>query len=772
MGKLVTVVDETSVRGWSLLFLKYPSSYWYLIVLSLEVINCYDTEKIVQSIMIFGQPRAPAQIYQQNARRPRDRNTASKRGRYVSNAWCALPISLLFAQLTGDLSSVNCQKRKVKCTGEGVCQQCRAADLSCTYNLDKKRRKVIETKDDSPKPATRPADDSLDVAESLHHMMTRISDLERDCRFLRAQLRVSQERADPYPRSRSVPPSDVEDDLEGPIESTFQGPTNIMNPIGVLNNSVIVSDGSPTRSMRTEDPVPQSALNWREISRVDARVMEAAERDTNLQDTARLGPIISRFFEEINPYYPSVNENEFRSQLADVVGPARETQVMSKPDRYQFVALINLIIAEVLLLSDEWTEGEAVPGWANFWRAERILGRLVWQGNGNRLTVQCLIIKGRYLMNLEHGSAAHETICRAVRLCFQMGFHDMSSWTNCSPFETVMRQRIFWTVFYLERSVALNSGYPYITREVDIKVDHPAAYDDRELFPNQPLPTQTAEERSYAPNLLASIKWSRLTGEIWDAMFAANHPPIEPEFLPSMDARIMYNMTHLPTMFRTSSTAADEKCTAPSPFSRHQSVIQRLRHQQLRLLLRQESLLTLEYDDATALDTQEIISSTLQMLQVPQEIGDCPVGRLAVVFYIVVTLLPLICLINGRRSTKARPHAASCFRTELEMLQQLAPSVGMARHVLSHMQDIITATKSVIQASHVSSGDAHPYYAFPKSMEPSAFMPVEPLQGQDGLDNMIDELLGDSSLLDLVAMPEGTNGFWAGDAFTQQWMQV
>jgi hypothetical protein len=189
-------------------------------------------------------------------------------------------------------------------------------------------------------------------------------------------------------------------------------------------------------------------------------------------------------------------------------------------------------------------------------------------------------------------------------------------------------------------------------------------------------------------------------------------------------------------------------------------------------LLRQESLLTLEYDDATSVECQQIIQNTLQMLQGPPDAGDAPVGRLAVVFYIVVTLLPLICLINGRRTTQASSDAIACFRTEVEMLQQLAPSVGMARHVLSNMQDIITATKDVIQASHVSSTDRYPVYPYPKSMEASAFIPPDQIQTHR-FGNIMDELLADPSLLDVVLLPSADpGGLWEGDAFSEHWMHI
>ncbi|KAL4939251.1 fungal-specific transcription factor domain-containing protein [Aspergillus oleicola] len=683
---------------------------------------------------------------------PGENGAANKRGRYVSNA------------------CVNCQKRKVKCTGEEACEQCRTAHLQCIYRSGKKRRRVTNTNNDTSESTL--GQPSLDVSESLVQMLNRISDLERDCTYLRSQLPWSQQRdaVSPSGSLTNRTPSEASG-LEAPADTSFQGPTSLRKPIGVLSNTITASDGSPSKSSRADDPMLEAAMDWLDIAGRDARVMEAAERETNIQGMETL---TSTFFEQINPYYPSINENEFRSQMANIAAPSSESSFLNKPDRYQVVALTNLVEAEVRLLTDEWIASEAIPGWANFCRSERILDRLIRHGNGNRLTIQCLIVKARYLMNLERGYAAHETICRAVRLCFQLGFHDSSSWGHCSSFEVVMRQRIFWTLFYLERGFALNCGYPYIIRELDIRVNLPAAYDDQELFPDKPLPAQMADKRSYAPNLLASVKWARLTSEVWDTLFAVNHPPVDPEFVASMDARIVYTMDHFPSFFQTPAPQLPEgEVVHQAPFIWHQGIIQRLRHQQLRLLLRQESLLSLDYDDNAARECQDIISSTLDMLRGPQEVGNVPVGRLSVVFYITITLLPLICLINGRRTTSIRPDAIACFRTELEMLQRLGASVGMARHVLSNMQDIIAATKAVIKGSHLTSGDIYPVTSYPKTVDTPMFMPPEPFLSDNSMSNMMDELLADPLLLDIVSLPPpDTAGHWVGDNFTQHWMQV
>ncbi|KAL6231988.1 hypothetical protein BDW75DRAFT_243416 [Aspergillus navahoensis] len=448
--------------------------------------------------------------------------------------------------------------------------------------------------------------------------------------------------------------------------------------------------------------------------------MDMAEKETQLDDTARLKLITNNFFAQINPYYPWLNENEFRAQLSALSGrPASTTSSspLKQPDRYQIVAI---------------------------------------KSDGSR---------ARYLLHLEHRSAAHETISRVVRLIFQLGFHDPSSWTSCSPFEQVMRQRIFWTVLFLERSFSLNCGYPYLIRETDTKVDLPVAYDDLD----RELPKEPAEHRSYGPSLIVAVKWARLSAEIWDSMFAVNRPqPAIGEFAASMDARIVYIMNHLPPVFQAS--GPDSAVPEQASYIWYQGVLMRLRFQQLRLLLRQETLLSLNYDDATASECQAIISSSLRMLQGGPGLGNIPVGRFAVVFYILVTLLPLVCLINGRQSTQNRMEAVSCFREELAMLQSLAPSVGMARHILFNLQDLTSNTKDVIQKFPPAS-DLTLTCPYPWAIESTApvppnavFNPEEP--------SVIDSRLADASFLNLVLPNSDEDGVWTGNSFNQQWMQM
>jgi len=121
-----------------------------------------------------------------------------------------------------------------------------------------------------------------------------------------------------------------------------------------------------------------------------------------------------------------------------------ETSHRESADFYQFMALTNMIHAEVnhsnaklcarytnqrqiKILSEDWADSNIVPGWDDFCRAENILSHLTWLGNGNILTIQCLLIKARYLLYIEKADCAYDTMSRAVSLCFKLGLHDQPS---------------------------------------------------------------------------------------------------------------------------------------------------------------------------------------------------------------------------------------------------------------------------------------------------------------------------------------------------------
>lgn len=66
----------------------------------------------------------------------------------------------------------------------------------------------------------------------------------------------------------------------------------------------------------------------------------------------------------------------------------------------------------------------------------------------------------------------------AIRTCIDLGLHREAYYGNLSPYEGQLRRRLFWTVYFLERVIAVSLGRPYSVADRDIDVAMPLEIDD------------------------------------------------------------------------------------------------------------------------------------------------------------------------------------------------------------------------------------------------------------------------------------------------------
>ena len=389
-------------------------------------------------------------------------------------------------------------------------------------------------------------------ASALSSIITRITSLERDRNMFKTHIAMIRDihnlsvgPSTSAPQDYSTSPSNDSDASLPNSDITFHAATAIVPTIEALNRTVVPGQ-TPIEQETEEDSANAPApTHWQDCSRGKNRDLKILEAETRAINSGVLNYSIDIFFARLNPHYPGLNENRFRVLYERWL--VNDNQ-MGNGDWYQFIALLNLIHAEVKILGDDRTNSEHAPGWEEFCRAESITDQLIWLGNGNLWTVQIQLVKSRYLLYIEKAECAYETLGQATRLCFQLGLHNQNSWVNCPPFEIAMRQRIFWSVVYFDRHLALNNGTPVFIRDFEFNVDLPKAYDDKEMFPDRPLPEERPE-RSCGMYLTCTARWGKLFLEIWDMMFGiqAKKPGgQDPELLASIDARILYTVTQFP----------------------------------------------------------------------------------------------------------------------------------------------------------------------------------------------------------------------------------
>ena len=131
-------------------------------------------------------------------------------------------------------------------------------------------------------------------------------------------------------------------------------------------------------------------------------------------------------------------------------------------------------------------------------------------------------------------------------------------------------------------------------------------------------------------------------------------------------------------------------------------LIQYQRMNQLRLLLRQESMLSLKYNDTTAEDVLSIASSSINAIHDHHNSQIYkPTERWSSVLFLTGALLPLVCVIVKSENTQQRRvDAIEVFKKGLSLLYQMAPNFGTARHALARLQRIIASATQTINRLH------------------------------------------------------------------------
>jgi hypothetical protein len=213
---------------------------------------------------------------------------------------------------------------------------------------------------------------------------------------------------------------------------------------------------------------------------------------------------VDYFFSSITPYYPCVNEAEFRARSESMLA----TRVINASD-VSFLALNYIIFSCADIMVDTTNPGATTkpPGWQWFQTADQLVGKRKVSGRGDLSLIQFLIweastpqshrtqiltdsFQALYLVCADKPNAAYNVIGIACRLSFQFGLHQQSCWSNCSPFQIHMRQRIFWTIYFADRRISLSCGRPYGIRDLDIDVDQPSWVYDRVSPIHAPLYNQ------------------------------------------------------------------------------------------------------------------------------------------------------------------------------------------------------------------------------------------------------------------------------------------
>lgn len=399
------------------------------------------------------------------------------------------------------------------------------------------------------------------------------------------------------------------------------------------------------------------------------------------------------FFADINPCHSCVNEADFRSKADRILASGRVGR-----DDTCFLALNYIIFACADILQDvapaAVSNAENLPGWQWFQLADDLVGRRKVGGPGDTSLVQFLVYEAFYLMHADKPNAAYNSIGLACRRCFQFGLHQKSTTESGDDYSTHMRQRLLWTVLFVDRRISMSCGRPYGMQDSDIKVDWPAFINDAELCPNFALPGPNAFESSI-PYLCSTIAFSRLAGEVWDRIFAAGVTQHDVEVVVVLDAKIKHwldvEFPKLPLM------PPDGRATRRQ---RRQYTLILTRFSHLRLLLRRRAMVSLQYDNLAGRLCGELAKGIVDQIgQHRDEIVEPSSFRFHMAVSLGGAVLVLSTLIIRDLSQiglqDERTVFASAFEDGVAMLDQLAVHLTSAKRIAEDLRPIIQVANSL-----------------------------------------------------------------------------
>jgi hypothetical protein len=118
--------------------------------------------------------------------------------------------------------------------------------------------------------------------------------------------------------------------------------------------------------------------------------------------------------------------------------------------------------------------------------------------------VRAQTLTAAYLMQLELLLAASHTISVASQLAASLRLNNENSWPKLCPADVLMRKRLWWTIFFIDRRVAQKCGAAYHIQ-------------DSEFCISDFKDNTSSMDCAY---LQVNINLARLWGQIWDSLFA------------------------------------------------------------------------------------------------------------------------------------------------------------------------------------------------------------------------------------------------------------
>ncbi|TVY78224.1 putative transcriptional regulatory protein [Lachnellula suecica] len=396
-----------------------------------------------------------------------------------------------------------CRARKQKCHGFPVCANCANAKEECIQPPS-----AIEEYNSGPNQA----------------LLERIS-------FLEAQLAAYAEAPPPAkfepPSFDAVSPTSSEDERKK---------NNIADIVGFLS---LGGDGayvgsSSGFSLATNLGQMVQATVWNKA--LASTVSQSQPKAMTIADLKRnsAGPpnddmgdrILDAYFTRVHLRYPFLD----RSDILERHGGRFSQSNLTPQDQYGTfkIYMIYAIGATMLRLTEQY---DYTPPENFFMTALQYISAARESHSVHNIEAMTLLVL--YNLRSPSNSGIWYMIGLAIRTCIDLGLHREAYYCSLAPYEGQLRRRLFWTVYFLERVIAVSLGRPYSIADRDIDATMPLEIDDTvrddgliaRTLAVSPSPTFQASRPSSNITLgIQCFRLKRLESHIQETIYRVDRP--------------------------------------------------------------------------------------------------------------------------------------------------------------------------------------------------------------------------------------------------------
>ncbi|QGI98413.1 hypothetical protein CEK26_011482 [Fusarium fujikuroi] len=504
-----------------------------------------------------------------------------------------------------------CQRRKVKCSGQSPCHNCLGRGAECSYqdasNGSTKRKRKRTSSSTNKRRAVPSSSLSISASEETALLKEQLQRLQQGLDTLMKQQSLSfdflsSHNTPPLPSQTNISANSPDDplmfnqsievfkpqstshDLEQespsccqdgrqPVELTCAETDTFVPGNKWLNRFAVASQICDLRSSVGADPFPSNTTPSKSCT-----VLLPCPKD--LTRAIKIG------LAGIDCFFPSIHGTRLVEAISRTLEALRyysttQSVVVTEP-HHLVISIVLVIVAagqnlDVSACPDLYLD-KAWPGSEAYWQSRKLVQHFE---EGGELQINCVIyhiVSAAYLLAAERLRLASNHVLNGLHSAVSLGLGQSHGFPTSS--EDFVDPLALWvTLDFLDKRITQKCGIPYFVGNSLGHVD----------FEHETSPHIDLKDKTYLKTMFSH---ARLWASVWDGFLAPNAPMagdwVE---IQAFDAKLLALREQYPDMLSWNSESVDDTIfKSPTEPEDRRRLLVFLRYQSLRLSIRQKTL--------------------------------------------------------------------------------------------------------------------------------------------------------------------------------------